>query len=383
MKHAFSFLTTKISPLAVLLAVWSTETPAVETIAQLKITLGKTLFFDPNLSLNRNQSCATCHNPDVAFIDDRTNLTGGAVSSGSVRDALGDRNSPTISYSMFIPTLSINANNEYIGGQFYDGRSADLIEQAGQPFLDHAEMALPDKMTLLQRVIADPNYKPLLESIYGNSVLSSPNSLFQAVSDSIAAFESTEVFAPFDSRYDRFLAGKYHMSPLEEKGRKLFFSKEKTSCSICHSSEGTQAPRQLFTDFKYWNIALPINATVRKLNDKPPGYIDYGLHMNKRLKTSDENKGKFKTPTLRNIAVTSPYMHNGLFDELTSAIMFYDRMTYDINPETGRAWGMPEVMDNAAREQISQGEVLTADKVEALEAFLKTLTDKRYEHLVY
>jgi len=355
-----------------------------------KEALGEQLFFDKNLSRNRNQSCASCHNPEMAFIDDRKNSTDGAVSEGSIDGVLGDRNTPTISYSALIPAFHKTSQGDYAGGQFFDGRAQDLIDQAGMPLLDGHEMALSNKAEVAARINENPHYRDSLSALYGPEVLDQPERLFAAVSDSLAAFESTPQFQPFDSRYDRYLAEEYQLTPLEERGRQLFFSEQHMNCVLCHSSRRTDVEyrgqltqRELFTDFRYWNIGLPVNEQVRALNHKADNFVDYGLHQNSNLPASEATKGKFKTPTLRNIAVTAPYMHNGLFKELRTAVMFYDRRTYKVNPENGQPWDTVEVDQNIAEEQIRHGEFITEDKVDALVAFLKTLTDKRYEHLVY
>lgn len=357
---------------------------------EIKEALGEQLFFDQNLSRNRNQSCATCHNPNVAFVDDRQNATDGAVSEGSIEGVLGDRNTPTISYSALIPNFHKTASGDYAGGQFFDGRASDLKTQAGMPLLDSHEMALSGKWEVVLRINENPEYRKTFSSLYGQEVLEDPIALFAAVSESLAAFESTAQFRPFDSRYDRYLAGEYLLTPLEERGRALFFSEKDMNCVLCHSSKrsdveykGVLSERELFTDFRYWNIGLPVNVQARTLNDKRDGFVDYGLYQNSSLPNSQATKGRFKTPTLRNIAVTAPYMHNGLFKELRTAVMFYDRRSYEVNPENGQAWDNVEVNQNIAVEEIRHGEAITEDKVEALVAFLKTLTDKRYEHLVY
>ena len=132
--------------------------------------LGEALFLDANLSLNRNQSCSTCHDPNVAFSDGRDGDLGGAVSLGDDGLSLGDRNAPTLTYASLIPTFQRSQDGNYVGGFFRDGRAATLIDQLAEPFTNPLEMALPDIGTVVARVQETPSHVSLLENIYGDRV---------------------------------------------------------------------------------------------------------------------------------------------------------------------------------------------------------------------
>jgi cytochrome c peroxidase len=204
----------------------------------------------------------------------------------------------------------------------------------------------------------------------------------------LAAFERTPDFAPFDSKYDRYLRGEVKLTDQEELGRVLFFSSQFTNCSQCHRLDTIGASsKEVFSNFQYHNIGTPLNTALHAANGKP---ADRGLSANPAFKGTPKEgpeAGKFKVPTLRNVAVTGPYMHNGVFKDLRTVVLFYDKYNSkaakrQINPETGKPWEAPEVPDNISMKELEIGPGLDDKRVDALVAFLKTLTDKRYERLL-
>lgn len=352
-----------------------------------KAQLGQQLYFDTNLSVNRTQACATCHSPTHGFVDPRDNGVEGAFSLGDDGQSLGDRNTPTATYAMFSPEFHLNGEGEYVGGQFHDGRASDLTGQAGGPPLNPVEMGLPSKHAAVDRLRENPLYIRSFKALYGESIFSDSAKAYAAMADSIAHFERTELFAPFDSKYDRYLRGEYTMTKQEELGRTLFFSQQFTNCHLCHQLNRSQRHAQeTFTNYEYHNIGIPTNIAGRKKNGVDISKKDLGL-LNHPQVTTPEHAGKFKVPTLRNIAVTGPYMHNGVFKELRTVVLFYDKYNSrsdqrQINPETGGPWGKPEVEENISLKELETGPALKEQRIDALVAFMKTLTDKRYEHLL-
>lgn len=353
--------------------------------------LGEALFFDTNLSKNRTQSCASCHSPDHAFTDPReTPAAGKAVSLGDDGTSLGDRNAPTAAYARFSPPFGKSAKPRlYHGGQFLDGRAGDLATQAGGPPLNPLEMGMPDKASVVARLKENPAYVSAFDTLYGNGVLDKPDKGFGAMTKAIAAFETTPLFAPFDSKYDRYLRGEDKLTEQEELGRVLFFSQQFTNCSLCHrlNPQGGTAG-ETFTNYEFHNIGVPRNDEARAAAGLKPDSRDLGLAQNPALKGRDKKaqEGRFKTPTLRNVAVTGPYMHNGVFKDLRTVILFYN--TYNtknpdrhINPETGKPFAPPEVAQNISITELETGPALDDKRIDALVAFLKTLTDRRYENL--
>lgn len=374
-----------LAPLALPLAFAAEPLESIEA-------LGKALFFETNLSKNRTQACATCHNPDRAFTDPRETEAGRAVSLGDDGTSLGDRNTPSAAYASFSPTFHSNDKGEYVGGQFLDGREKDLEGQAGGPPLNPIEMAMPDKAAVVARIRENPAYVAAFEKLFGKHVFASADAAYAAMTKAIAAFERTPVFQPFSSKYDRYLRGEYKLTDDEELGRLLFFSQQFTNCNMCHQLHGSQmAARETFSNYHFHNIGVPANAAVRKLNGAKPGHVDHGLLENKavadKAPASKNEDGKFKVPTLRNVAVTAPYMHNGVFKELRTTVLFYNKYNSksakrQINPETGKPWAAPEVPGTLSLKELTHGPALDDTRIDALVAFMKTLTDKRYEHLL-
>ena len=343
-----------------------------------KEDLGKVLYFDKNLSNNRTQSCATCHNPDAGFIDDRTPM----ASLGDNNTSLGDRTAPTASYAMFSPKFHYDLKKKkYIGGQFWDGREDTLEGQEGGPPLNPDEMGMKDKKQVNTRLQENPYYLETFKEVYGENIFEKDDLLYLAMADAIASFEKTKEFAPFDSKYDRFLKGEYDLSPLEDLGKAIFFSNNNNSCATCHVLKGEDKFGETFTNYEYHNIGTPINKELRAINGVSK--IDEGLLNNPKV-SDIKQRGKFKVPTLRNVAVTAPYMHNSVFKDLRTVVEFYDKYNNknrQINPETQKQWDEPEIKETISKEEL-KAKKQSERKIDALVAFMKLLTDKRYEHLL-
>ena len=351
----------------------------------LLIELGKDLFSNTNLSKNRNVACATCHNPENAFIDPRKDAAEGAISSGTIKNSFGRRNTPTLTYTLLTPPL-ISDSTGPIGGLFFDGRVNNFEDQILHPLFDENEMGLSNELMLFNRLKGDSKVKEKITQIFGQEAFETPGALLNSVQTSIAAFERSKEFSAFDSKYDRFLEGSYTMSKQEERGFNIFFS-DVSNCMNCHLlNKGTLSKEEPFTDLRYHNIGVPRNQVLAREELRGPSYNDRGLEENPSFSNS-ENRGKFKTPTLRNVAVTSPYMHNGIFQELRTALLFYNfhlikNESALTNPETMEYWGNPENPDSINDDLLTLGQPLDVAKVDSLIAFLKLLTDKRYEHLL-
>jgi len=359
---------------------------AVEAFDSIE-DLGRALYFDTNLSKNRTQSCATCHSPEHGFADPRPNASGKAVSLGDDGKSLGDRNAPTASYAKFSPSFHLNEKGQYVGGQFHDGREHDLAGQAGGPPLNPVEMGMPSKAAVVDRLKENPAYVAAFTQLFGEGVLTQPEQAYKHMAESIAAFEKTDFFAPFDSKYDRHLRGEYEMTPMEDLGMTLFFSQQFTNCNICHQLKPSPARAgETFSNYEYHNIGTPVNTDARAVNGVAADHIDNGLLDNPAV-NDPKQAGKFKVPTLRNVAVTGPYMHNGVFKDLRTVVLFYNKYNSksskrQVNPETGEKWRAPEVPENIAIKELETGPALKDRRIDALVAFMKTLTDKRYEHLL-
>jgi cytochrome c peroxidase len=381
----------------------STSTPTPEVNPQLtKIELGEKLFFDKNLSLTRNTSCSTCHDPDHAFMDARFQATDanqsifmhGALSVGDDGVSLGGRNTPTATYAMFSPEFDATT---VTGGQFHDGRAATLKDQAMGPPLDGTEMMMPDKESVVERIKENADYVTAFKTLFNDTIFDDVDTAYAAMGEAIGKFEKTDLFAPFDSKYDVYIKCKEdggrtsaclqsgNWSVDEQLGMDLFFSEANTNCASCHQlKSSSEVSGETFTNYKYENIGTPKNlTTIQARFDLGLGDSDAMDHGGLEQGSAD---GAIKVPTLRNIAVTGPYMHNGVFNDLTTVLEFYEHLrgagNKAINPETNAPWGETDVEDTINHELLQQGVELTDRKIEALEAFLKTLTDARYEHLI-
>lgn len=252
--------------------------PTAETIQ-----LGRRLYYDPILSADNTVSCATCHRPDAGFADPNPVSTG-------VQGKKGARNSPTV------------LNSAYFHQQFWDGRSPSLEKQAEGPVENPVEMA-----NTLQKVVdklnADPGYRAEFAKAWGPGPIT-----YEMVEKSIASFERTVVAG--NSPFDRWNYGhdEKAVSASVKRGFVVFTSPKKGNCAACHIVGEKHA---LFTDNKFHNIGVGVRS------DK---FTDDGLFA---VTHNEADRGKFKTPSLRNIAHSGPYLHDGSLTDLKQVVDFY------------------------------------------------------------
>jgi len=333
-----------------------------------KERLGKVVVLDESLSTPQGEACSSGHGPWVAFADPELDLP---VSRGSRPGIYGNRNDMTVSYSAFVPPLHFDKEEAiWVGGLFWDGRANTLSEQAQSPPLNPLEMANPDTLTITKKLRA-LSYAELFTEVYGSDALNDPGTAFTNMADAIEAYEKTSEVSPFSSKYDYWLRDEAELNEQELRGLKLFEAEDKGNCAACHpnrSSEEGLPP--LFTDFTYDNLGTPKNPEnpfyllPPELNPDGFDFIDYGL--GKTVNDPAQN-GKFRVPTLRNFALTTPYMHNGVFKTLFSLLAFYN--TRDVTE-----WPTPEVSENVNVEELGNLG-LTNQELEDLVAFLITLND--------
>jgi cytochrome c peroxidase len=331
------------------------------------LRLGELLYFDTNLSEPAGQSCASCHHPDAGFADPNSDLP---VSQGAVPGKFGNRNSPTAAYAAYSPGLHWDPDAHdgvYVGGQFWDGRADDLVEQAMGPPLNPLEMNNPNEAAVVDKVRRS-RYAALFEQVYGPDAFHDTQIAYQNIADAIASYEQSREVNRFTSKYDWYLAGKAKLTAQEAWGLELFNSK--ADCWECHvSTPGPYAAQPLFTDFSYANLGIPRNPEMLDLFGDQD-FVDLGLG---GVLGEEEENGKFKTPTLRNIALTAPYGHNGFFKTLKEIVDFYN--TRDV-PSAN--WPAPEVLENIYElgDEGPLGDLgLSDEEVDAIVAFLHTLTD--------
>src|SRR6185369_4628143 len=189
--------------------------------------LGKKLFFDTNLSNPKGQACASCHSPAAGFTSPLSNINAlGAVHPGADSSRFGNRKPPSVAYAAFNPKFHIDhTSGDPEGGQFWDGRAADLIAQAGGPLLNPLEMNNKDAREVLGKVAAG-NYVALFEQVYGKgSLADNADNVKQAlprITKAIVAYETSTEVNPFSSKFDAHLAGKATLSDREARGLALF-----------------------------------------------------------------------------------------------------------------------------------------------------------------
>src|SRR5215471_2349255 len=251
--------------------------PAANRYSAAKVELGRYLYFDKRLSADDTVSCATCHDPKFAFTD------GAAVSTG-IRAQKGNRSAPTV------------INRAYALAQFWDGRAGSLEEQAKGPMANPIEMGNTHE-AVVSRLKAIAGYRPLFAKAFGGEEVD-----IDRVAQAIASFERTVLSG--NAPYDRYKAGnRAAMSGASVRGMKVFF--DKAQCDRCH--EGSN-----FTLNAYANIGIG--------TDKPEP--DVG-----RFAVTKDPKdwGAFKTPTLREIEHTGPYMHDGSLTTLDEVVEYYNK----------------------------------------------------------
>lgn len=339
------------------------------------VSVGRQIFFDTNLSSNANQSCASCHDPEHGFADPDVSVTA-PVSEGSVANTFGNRNAPTSAYASFIPnfglstTPTVETASKYQGGQFLDGRREDLVAQAKDPFLNPVEMNNTDAAEVVSKVQTADYADEFLE-VFGDNAFDDTTTAYDMIASAIAAFEASTEMNPFSSKFDAVMASEDSFTASEQRGFDLFTG-TRAKCANCHIVNPAGGGPALFTDFKYFNIGTPINP------DNPvylvdSGFVDEGLAANPEIDPADpaSERGKFRTPTLRNIELTAPYMHNGVYATLEEVIRHYDI-------QVTQEFITPEIRDNIASE-LNPGTFtslgLLPEEYIDLENFMKTLTD--------
>lgn len=355
--------------------------------------LGKMLYFDKNLSMNQNQSCASCHHPSAKFSDpiNARFPYDFPVSLGSDTTINGGRNAPTASYAAFIPTFHYDeAEQLFFGGQFLDGRADTLKDQAKGPFLNPVEMAMADEAAVIAALAKRRSYRNLFKRVYGinltkiDTTTVNPEVLnaYDKMAEAIGEFEQVRQFSRFSSKYDYYLAGIGKLSAAEMRGLSVFEDPQLGNCAACHPSQPEVLPSgklipPMFTDFSYDNVGVP-KSTNPMISDLP---VDFGLGARTDLdsytlidKDVDgrfpSELGKFRVSSLRNIKKTRPYAHNGYFATLTDIVHFYN--TRDSAAEN---WPAPEVTENVNIDEL--GELgLTPQQETDLVVFLKALTDR-------
>ena len=287
--------------------------PADNPTTPAKIELGKRLFEDKRFSKTGDVACATCHDPKKAFTDSPL------PTSKGIRGLRGTRNAPTV------------LNAAYFPSQFWDGRSPSLEDQSQHPFVNPIEMGLDDHTAIIAVINEDATYPAQFEKAFGKGPIS-----IDHVKKAIGAFERTLVSG--NSAFDRFYFGgeTRALTRAQKRGFELFLNKGR--CVSCHVIEQTSA---LFTDGRFHNIGVGINRIQKDIPGLAVAFlktkrtmeqVDKEVLADKRsselgrlaVSRSFDDIGAFKTPTLRNVALTAPYMHDGSLKTLREVVVHYN-----------------------------------------------------------
>ncbi len=377
--------------------------------------LGKRLFFD-KISDPDWMSCATCHAPSAGWTGPVPGINKhGAVYRGAVPQRFGNRKPPSAAYATLSPIFHYDGE-VFIGGNFWDGRATGeklgnpAADQALGPFLNPVEQNNSSKQAVLEQ-IADSRYAELWEVVFGEPIsFATPEDVeknYDRVGLAIAAYEDSIEVNQFRSKYDAYLSGIAELTEEEAWGLELFNGKG--MCAACHLSEpGPGGEPPLFTDFTYDNLGVPRNPENpfymmdrvflddgTPINPEGADWVDPGLggFLATRPEWADlaeENMGKHKVPTLRNVdkrrgnGFPKAYTHNGYFKSLKAVVHFYN--TRDVKPEcpdpfmtekdalAQGCWPAPEVPMNVNIDEL--GDLgLTPEEEDAIVAFMKTLSD--------
>lgn len=305
---------------------WRRRIPTDNPMTPAKVALGEALYFDKRLSIDGTVSCATCHDPANAFTDH------GTVAIGVSKRA-GTRNAPTILNAMFSERL------------FWDGRAGSLEEQAKQPLTNSFEMGMGNNHAVVTRVSAFPEYRKRFGEVFGREGIT-----IDTIAKALAAYERTQLSA--NSPFDRFISGNTNaITDAQRRGWELF--KGKARCIECHSFS-TGSP--FFTDFKFHNTGIvakdmifeQLSGLAEQMEDKKrnnpgnvpgktlasvrqdsvrllahtQGFTELGRYL---VTKQPKDIGAFKTPTLRDIELTTPYMHDGSEKTLIDVVRYYNR----------------------------------------------------------
>jgi cytochrome c peroxidase len=374
--------------------------------------LGRRIFEDTDLSIEKNQSCATCHEAEWGFKGSRAAQRGG-VFEGSIAGRFGDRAPLSAAYATLAPVFHIATEAAgFVGGNFWDGRATGhelgdpAAEQARGPFLNPDEQGLPDPACVVLRVGAS-DYAGLYREVWGGDIdaIAFPADAdtrcgaegtalpltaadrervrieYDRIGRSISAFEASPAVSAFSSKFDAWVRGEARFTQQEMMGLMLFQGPAR--CDVCHTLGG-QNP---LTDFGYHNLGTPANPqNPAQLAD--PGFVDLGLGGPGGAAPGPDQWGLVRTPTLRNVdrrpsaSAVKPLMHNGVFLSLEEVVRFYN--TRDVLPECEASaarsdwgvncWPAPAVPENVNRTDMGNLGLGPGQEA-AIVAFLRTLND--------
>ena len=287
--------------------------PAPPTLAEV----GERLFHDPSLSASGVQACATCHQAHRAHADPEGTFL--PLGGATLHDE-GLRSSPSLRYLDAAGPFQVLGPGSARGGLFWDGRVDSRAAQARGPLFSPVEMANADVPAFIGRLRSVPYFADLVAAA-ALAASASDEDLLDAALRALDAYQAGDAeFHPFNSRYDAFLEGRGFLTAQEARGLRLFEDPASGNCSACHpSAPGAGGAKPLFTDFSYFALGAPRN---QGRSSADPAFFDLGLCGPRRtdLAGRPDLCGMFRVPTLRNVARTAPYFHDGSRKTLREAV---------------------------------------------------------------
>ncbi|MBB3257754.1 cytochrome c peroxidase [Paraburkholderia bannensis] len=399
------------------------QRPAVAPLSAMA-QLGKQLFFDPTLSASGKQSCASCHSPDHAYGPPN----GLDVQNGGLAmTQQGYRPPPSLMYLYRQPNFSIgpdagenddaptlaqqasasanvvksqktaggpSTSVEMVpqGGLFWDGRADTLQQQAYGPLLNPVEMANTSVDVVADKLKNAP-YAKRFNELFGSRIFDDRKLTVAEAMFAISRYQVEDPsFHPYNSKYDRWLEGRAHLSQAELHGLRLFNDPDKANCAGCHLSKpGKDGLPPMFTDYQYEALGVPRN--TRLAQNKDPKFFDLGVCGPFRTDFKDQTQycGMFLTPTLRNTSTRTVFFHNGIYHNLDQVMAFYNERNTDpgkfyphgADGKVEKYDDIPahlqknvDVTDAPFDRKFGDKPAMTADDIRDIEAFLKTLDDE-------
>lgn len=358
-----------------------------------RVSIGRAIFFDPNLSVPPGTSCSSCHDPRRGFAGSNGSHLG--VAAGSRPEHFAKRNTPSVLYLRFVRKFHLHWEEDKplvdaYGGFFWDGRVDSLVELVKQPLLNPNEMnngGAPH----IRETVAAAAYAPDFREEFGPA-LDDPEATLEAAGEAVSAYLLSPEMSPFTSKYDDYVRGRAQLSASEARGLALFKDSSKGACSACHklNDRSSDPAASLFTDYGFDAVGVPRNRALPTTRDA--SQFDLGLceRADAEYKANTEEFcGRFRTPSLRNVAVRESFMHNGAFSKLRDVVAFY--ATRDIDPKRWYRYGPAfDDVPTKYRQNVNvdkapynrrQGQTPPLDEgeIDAVVAFLGTLTDAQMQ----
>ncbi|HEX4403933.1 MAG TPA: cytochrome c peroxidase, partial [Polyangia bacterium] len=365
-------------------------TPSIAASPPTLADVGRRIFFDPALSEPPGTSCASCHDPARGFASG--NLAPSGVSRGSRAGHVARRTTPSVLYLKFVRRFHYHWEEDAplpdaFGGFFWDGRVDSLVDLAEQPLRNPDEMNGGPRATISDKLRAAPYADDLRRSL-GRDVLDTPDVAMKTLGRALEAFLLGPDMAPFSSRYDDFVRGGAPLSPLARRGMALFRDPEKGNCASCHRLNPTarDPARSLFTDYGFEALAPPRNRALEVARGSKTSDLGLCERDDPRTHTNDARLcASFRTPSLRNVAARTSFMHNGAFTNLRDVVAFY--ATRSTSPKRWYHTGaILEDVPARYEANVNQRRVpydrprgarprLDDEEIDAIVAFLASLTD--------